>query len=293
MKVLSFKEIIKENTVMALGYFDAIHIGHKKLLKNAVELASELNAVPTALIFTGDFKGNGEVFSFTERISRLEKEGIKTVVYAELSSNFLSLSSEEFLNELFNAVNIKALVCGEDFTFGKNALGNVATLQEKCNSLNVGLRVVEKVTDGLGNKISTVTIKNYVNTGNIKKANELLGDEYFISGEVVKGKRLGNVIGFPTANMLINGVKTSLKRGVYRTFVVINGKKYPSITNVGAQPTVNGNSEVIETYIDGFSGNLYGENLTVYFKKYLREIKKFESKELLIAQLQNDLKEIK
>ena len=96
MKIVSFNEIIKENTVMALGYFDSVHLGHKTLLKNAVSLAKRLNAIPSALIFTGKYKGNGEVFTFTERVKRLEKEGIQTVVYAELTSDFLSTSCDDF-----------------------------------------------------------------------------------------------------------------------------------------------------------------------------------------------------
>ena len=132
MKIVNFKQIIKENTVMALGYFDSVHIGHKTLLRSTVSLAKRLNATPTALIFTGNFKGNGEVFTFTERVKRIEKEGIETVVYAELTSEFMSLTDGDFLSMLFYSINVSALVCGEDFTFGKNALGNTETLSKKC-----------------------------------------------------------------------------------------------------------------------------------------------------------------
>ena len=288
MKIVSFKEIVKENTVLALGYFDSVHIGHKVLLKNAVLLSKKLNATPTALIFTGNFKGNGEVFSFTERIKRLENEGIERVVYAELTGEFLKTSSDDFINVLFKTINVKALVCGEDFTYGKNALGNVKTLLEKCNESGVELSVVNKVVDNSGNKISTYTIKNLLLAGNVKKANELLGDNYVISGEVIKGKRLGNVIGFPTANIKIDESKTPLKRGVYKTEVIINGVKYKAITNVGTQPTVNGNNEVIETYINDYCGDLYGVNLTVYFIDFMRDIIKFNSVEELKAQLLED-----
>ena len=288
MKIVNFKQIIKENTVMALGYFDSVHLGHKTLLRSTVSLAKRLNATPTALIFTGNFKGNGEVFTFTERVKRIEKEGIEAVVYAELTSEFMSLTDGDFLSMLFSSINVSALVCGDDFTFGKNALGNTETLSKKCAEKGVQLLVVDKVCDDNGEKISTNQIKKYLNLGDVSSANILLGDNYFISGEVIKGKRLGNTIGFPTANVAFNSKKTNLKRGVYLTYVIIDGVKYLSLTNVGTQPTVNGEKEVIETYIDGFTGDLYGTNLTVYFEKYIRDIIKFNSVEELKAQLLED-----
>ena len=288
MKIVSFKEIIKENTVLALGYFDSVHVGHKVLLKNTVLLAKRLKAIPSALIFTGNFKGNGEVFTFTERVKRLENEGIETVVYAELTSEFLSTDANEFLNQLFNSISVVGLVCGEDFTYGKNALGNVKTLSNKCVEKGAELLVLDKVTDVNGEKISTNTIKNLIISGKVNEAKILLGDNYFISGEVVKGKKLGNVIGFPTANVQINKIKTPLKRGVYKTYVILNGVKYKSITNVGTQPTVNGDTEIIETYIDGFSGDLYGQNITIYFVDYIRDVKKFNNVNDLKEQLLKD-----
>lgn len=288
MKVIDFGKKLNSNTVIALGYFDAIHGGHKVLLNTAVSVAKTLNATATALIFSGGYKKGGEVFTFNERLSRIENTGIDTVFHAVMTKEFLSVSYSDFLNKVFSSSNVKGLICGEDFTFGKNAEGNATVLQKECDKRNVKLTVIEKQTDNLGNKISTTYVKNSLQIGDIKKVNALLYDNYFISGEVVKGKRLGNTIGFPTANIILPKEKTPVKTGVYKTYVIINGKKYPSITNYGAQPTVNGVNNILETYIDGFSGNLYGEILTVYFVDYLRDIKKFNSIEELKNQLTED-----
>ena len=288
MKVIDFGEKLNSDTVIALGYFDAIHGGHRVLLNTAVSMAKTLNATATALIFSGGYKKGGEVFTFNERLSRIENTGIDTVFHAVMTKEFLSVSYSDFLNEVFLSSNVKGLICGEDFTFGKNAEGNATVLQKECDKRNVKLTVIKKQTDNLGNKISTTYVKNSLQIGDIKKVNALLYDNYFISGEVVKGKKLGNTIGFPTANIILPKEKTPVKTGVYKTYVIINGKKYPSITNYGAQPTVNGVNDILETYIDGFSDNLYGEILTVYFVDYLRDIKKFNSIEELKNQLTED-----
>ena len=288
MKVINFGEKLNSDTVIALGYFDAIHGGHKVLLNTAVSMAKTLNATATALIFSGGFKKGGEVFTFNERLSRIENTGIDTVFHAVMTKEFLSVSYSDFLKQVFLSSNVKGLICGEDFTFGKNAEGNATILQNECDKRNVKLTVIKKQVDENGDKISTTNVKTAIQCGNIKKANALLCDNYFISGEVVKGKRLGNTIGFPTANIILPNEKTPVKTGVYKTYVIIKGKKYPSITNYGAQPTVNGVNDILETYIDGFSGNLYGEILTVYFVDYLRDIKKFNSIEELKNQLTED-----
>ena len=288
MKVIKFGEAVTTNTVLALGYFDSAHIGHKALLNKAIERAKSLNATPSALIFTGNFKGNGDVFSFNERLERLKLIGVETVIHAELTTDFLNLSYSEFLNAVFSLINVKALVCGDDFTFGKNAVGNVEKLKIECEKRNIALVVADKITTSSGEKISTFSVKKHLLLGEIEKANELLGDNYFITEKVIKGKRLGNTIGFPTANMVASSVKSPLKHGVYKTHVILGGKKYLSITNYGAQPTVNGENVIIETYISKYFGDLYGQNLTVYFDGYLRDIKKFSTVEELKNQLSKD-----
>ena len=159
MKVIDFGKKLNSDTVIALGYFDAIHGGHKVLLNTAVSMAKTLNATATALIFSGGYKKGGEVFTFNERLSRIENTGIDTVFHAVMTKEFLSVSYSDFLNEVFSSSNVKGLICGEDFTFGKNAEGNATILQKECDKRNVKLTVIKKQTDNLGNKISTTYVK--------------------------------------------------------------------------------------------------------------------------------------
>ena len=141
--------------------------------------------------------------------------------------------------------------------------------------------------------ISTKTIKNALLSGDIKLANELLGSNYFIRGRIVKGKKLGSKLGFPTANILIDNSKLKISEGVYLTLTIINDKLYPCLTNVGKQPTVNGESYVVETYIDGFSGDIYDKIISVYFIEKIRDIIKFNNVDELKNQLNEDLRWLK
>lgn len=287
--VILYGDKCQKNLILALGYFDAVHKGHQKVLKKAVSVASENNCTPSALIFFGG-KTKKDVFTLNERLRRIFLTGIKTVIVKELSKDFMALTKLEFLKELTSLYDIKAVVSGSDFTFGKNAEGNVQTLKEFFGEDNVYTQNLEEEN---GEKISSSSIKNALSKGDILTANTLLGGNYFISGEVIRGKGLGRDLGFPTANVLLGENKYPINSGVYVTFTVINGVVYPAITNVGAQPTVNGKDTVIETYIDGFSGDLYGKSLTVYFVERIRDIKKFNSIKELKEQLEKDLRSIR
>ncbi len=295
MQIYSFEQKIKSPVVFCLGGFDSIHKGHKLLIDCANGIKEKYGANSAVFTYCGQFgkKESGLVFSFEERLLRLEKTGVDEVCVAEFSEQFSNLSPVEFLNKLTDNHNVKVFVCGKDFKFGKDALGNVELLQKYCFQNCIQLKIVDFATDEENNKISTSLIKQKLSSGEIEKANELLGDEYWISGIVEEGRKTGRKLGFPTANVSFKKEKFLPKFGVYGTFVIIDGKKYRAITNIGPAPTFNVENNLMECHIDGFSGDLYGKKLTVYFERYLREIKKFENPEMLIKQLDKDLKEIR
>ena len=155
------------------------------------------------------------------------------------------------------------------------------------------IKVVKLKKDENGSKISSTAIKNYLDCGDILSVNTLLGDNYFIKGKVVSGKKVGKSLGFPTANIKISSEKYLLKQGVYYTFTIIDGKLLDAITNVGAQPTFDGEEYIVETYINGFDGDLYSKTLTVYFIERIRDVVKFDSVSQLKEQLQKDKRWLK
>lgn len=287
MEIFEYGNKFNSDCVLCLGYFDAIHKGHKALIKTAKETANKLGVKLGVFAFTGG-KFDSDVFTFFERLTILKTLGVDFVIYASLSKEFMSISHSEFTKNLFENYSIKAVFCGFDFTYGYKAEGNVKTLEQSAKNYGISTFILDKIVAENGEKLSTSLIKRELKNGNIKSANELLGSNYFITEKVVEGKKLGKNLGFPTINMALKQEKFLIKEGVYLTCVLIQNKLYSSITNVGKQPTFNGNNCVIETYINGFNGNLYSKYVTVYFVDFIREIKAFNSKEELINQLKKD-----
>lgn len=288
MEIIKYGESLQKPMVLCLGYFDAIHKGHKKIISVAKDYAIKNDLLTAVLIFTGGKNKENDVFSFEERLIKLKALNVDVVIYKNLTKEFMAKSKGEFLDEIFSFYNAKAVVTGKDFTFGKNAEGNVTFLTNYANVNNATHYIVEEVVTNESEKISTKSIKKALLDGDIFLANTLLDGNYFIRGKVVRGKKLGSKIGFPTANILLDNSKLLIKRGVYLTFTIIDNKLYSCITNVGNQPTVNGDNDVIETYINNFSGDLYGKVISVYFIEKIRDIISFNSVEELKAQLLKD-----
>ena len=243
--------------------------------------------------FISVFKGNnGLVNTFEERVDKLEKLSVKSVISTVFTKEFSSVLAEDFLKILFTNFSVKAIVCGRDYKFGKGGLGSVELLEKFCKKNGAKLVIASDVLID-GNKISTTLVKNLLQEGKIEKANALLTFPYEITGEIVKDRQVGRKLGFPTANVLINSEKAPLKVGVYKTTVILGGKEYNCITNYGSRPTYNLDGVLTETYIDGFNGDLYGQKLTVYFNEFLRDCVKFDNENQLIAQLKSDLEKIR
>ena len=293
MQAILFGESYENKIVLTIGYFDAVHVGHAALFFAARGIAENLNAETAALVFRGGFKRGGDVFTYDERLLRLKTQGVKRVICAPVTEDFKNTSANDFLNELFGYYNIAGVVVGEDFTFGKDALGSVDLLRAECEKRGVEFKAVKKVRTEKGEIASSSLVKKYLSVGDVKSANSVIGSDYFITGVVQKGKQNGRKIGFPTANIKPPEDKYPIKDGVYATSVIIAGDVYGAITNVGAQPTFHGEDRVIETYIDGFSGNLYGKIITVYFIDRIRDIIAFHSVEGLKKQLERDIENVR
>ncbi len=292
MELIKYGDSYKKPIVLCLGYFDAVHIGHTKIINSAKELAKNLGAEVAVLAFLGGKNGESDIFTFFERLIKFKALNVDALIYKALDCEFMAKTREEFLNEVFYYYNVLGVVVGEDFTYGKLAKGNVSHLKEFLNG-KAELYICPQIKDGLGEKISSKTIKKALLSGDVNLANSMLGSNYFIRGEVVKGKGLGAQIGFPTANLLLEKGKLLIKEGVYLTCTVIGSKLYSCLTNVGTQPTVNGESTVIETYIHGYNGDLYGKQINVYFIEKIRDIVKFSSVLELKEQLTKDMEYLK
>ena len=226
--------------------------------------------------------------AFGVSLDELTKEGIKTGLWLELEfEEIKDMSPEKFIAFLGKECNAETFVCGEDFRFGKGALGTPETIKE------LGKNVfVEKILYDGDEKVGSSLIKRCLEKGEIERANTLLGFPFFLQGEVVKDRGVGALIGFPTANIPYPEEKFPLEKGVYESRVFVDGKEYKGITNYGARPTFDNDVVVTETHLISYMGDLYGKTLQVQFIKKLRENKKFENVEKLKEQLEKDVRRV-
>lgn len=268
---------------MLLGGFDGLHIGHRRLVSHALSYSLPVGAMT---IVGGKERGN--LFTFLEREEIFRAAGVDFLFELPFEE-IKSLTPQEFLSLLEREFFPRGYVCGEDFRFGKGALGNAQTLKEHTQVRVDCLPLVE--TDG--QKVSATAVKNLLCLGETEKANALLGEPFFLIGKVEKDRQVGRRIGFPTANIPYPIGKYPLKEGVYETRVTVDGKEYRCITNFGARPTFEDEKVVTETYLDGFSGDLYGRELKVEFLRYLRPVQKFATADDLKAQLTKDIKRVR
>ena len=271
-----------QGVAMLLGGFDGMHVGHRSLLARA-----KASGLPVGIMTIAGCKDKG-VFTFTERETIFQECGVD-VVFELPFEEIKGLSPQSFLALLEKEFSPKILVCGEDFRFGAKAVGTPKMIKE---STQVRVEVLPLV-EIEGEKVSSTTIKSLLEKGQVEKANGLLTHNYFLIGEVYEDRKVGRTIGFPTANIRYPEGKFPLKIGVYETKVCVDGCTYKGITNYGARPTFEEDTVVTETYLDGFSGNLYGKQLKVEFVRYLRDIEKFNSVDELKQQLTKDIERVK
>lgn len=281
-----------QNTVIALGFFDGVHIAHRELIETTLEIAKREGLTPAVFTFTaeGSIKTNTpRLYSTEERLYILESLGIDNVILVDFSQ-IADLSSEDFvLKSLISHFGAKAVVAGYNFRFGKGARGN-AEMLSRLMAENGGRAYIKEEITRDGRTISTTLIRSYLTEGNVEAARELLVTPYFISGRVESGNRVGKTLGFPTINIPLSENAINLRRGVYLTGVKIGKKLYKGLTNVGTCPTFEERKMHTETYILDYNSEIYGEEVKIFFLEYIREEKKFESPEALRNEIKSNIK---
>ncbi|MBR6581273.1 MAG: riboflavin biosynthesis protein RibF [Ruminococcus sp.] len=284
-----------EKTSAALGLFDGVHIGHRRVLELALKNA-ENGLVPAVFTFEPDTVlkkptgCDGYIYTAAEKLRILKNLGFNEI-YSPSFSHICGMSGEEFARDILaKELNVAAVCCGNNFRFGKNASCGTEELRKFGKKYGFDVFVAEDASLE-GTVVSSGEIRRLLLNGNIALANRLLGAPYAVSAEVVKGAALGRTIGFPTANQLFADNQLVVKFGVYRAETVIDGITYQAMTNIGIKPTVDyGGKPLAETFISGFSGDIYGRMIQVQLLEFMRPEKKFGSVDELKAQIADDLK---
>lgn len=283
------------NTSVALGYFDGVHIGHKHVIQKVIDAKKNTGddrIIPTVFTFSCDgFCNKGDnILTQKQRFKVLEQMGVEIVI-APKFSEIKDINPDDFvIGILKNTFKASVLSCGFNYHFGAKGIGDTKLLKSMCESENITLYVEDKNCE-LSDVISSTRIKKYLLSGDIKQANKLLGYNYFITGEVVKGYQLGRTLGFPTINQNLETGIVVPRYGIYHTDTIVDGKRYKSVTNVGVKPTISGDRlPLVETFIIDLSKDLYGQEIMVEFVDFIRPEQKFENLDELIKAIQNDVK---
>jgi len=286
----------KHPTAITIGTFDGVHIGHRKILERLINDAKKTGLRATVLTFFPHprmvLQKDTEIRllnTIQEKIKILEFIGLDYLIIHPFTLEFSRLSSTEFVRDiLVNELKVKKIIIGYDHRFGRNRNANIQDLSAFGNTLNFEVEEIpaQEIDDV---SVSSTKIRNALIEGDIKTANEYLGYNYMLTGDVKKGKGLGRQLNFPTANLFIaEEYKLIPKNGVYVVKSILNDKLYYGMMNIGFNPTVNGSSKSIEIHFFDFKADLYEQNIQVDILERIRDEHKFNSLEELKAQLLKD-----
>jgi riboflavin kinase/FMN adenylyltransferase len=286
----------KAKSIVTIGTFDGVHIGHKKILEKIIQSAKELNCESVVLTFFPHprmvLQENSEVKllnTVQEKKALLQQIGIDNLIIHPFDQEFSRLTAEEFVkNILVDQLNIQKIIIGHDHRFGRNRTADIddLILYGKEYGFEVEQISAQEIND---NAVSSTKIRNAILDGNCTLTKSYLGYNYFFSGKVVQGKQLGRTIGFPTANIQIEeNYKLIPKNGVYSVKSIINNTTFYGMMNIGDRPTVNGEHQTIEVNIFDFETTIYNKIITIELLEFIREEQKFDSLEALKNQLNTD-----
>lgn len=283
MKDLTAKP--NQKTAVALGYFDGVHLGHRRVLQGALDAAAA-NGWASG-VFTFYFDGanpikGASILSVAERRRRMDEMGLD-YYYCPGYESFRDLSPEAFVQEvLVEKMNAAAVFTGDNFTFGRGGRGNVALLRELCLAKGITHTQVDMQAED-GTLVSSTRIRSLLEAGEIAHANLLLGEPYAVTLPVQPGKQLGGRLGYPTINQRYPAGMLMPKQGVYISRAEVNGTAYAAATGLGTRPTVKGEDVTCESFLIGYTGDLYGAEVRLELHRYLEPIRRYENLDELQA----------
>ena len=302
MKIFnSLEQIVDvEESVIALGNFDGVHLGHQKLIFRAVRNAKSAGKKSAVFTFSNhprNFLGKGEevksILYPGEKARIIRELGVDYLYNIEFNEEIMNTEAIDFVdNILLNKMNMKEAVCGFNYRFGKMAKGTPEVLMREGIIKGYGIHILEPIKIE-GQIVSSTLIRNLIKEGEMIKCKTFMGRNYVVGGKVVVGNKLGRKLGFPTSNIYIDKKMVSPPNGVYVTICHHNGIDYPSITNVGVKPTIGKYEKNVETHIFNFDKILYNKEIRVEFIQKMRDEIKFDSIDELSKQIVADCEEAK
>ncbi len=294
MQILRHAKGPLHRPVMTIGNFDGVHLGHQDLLRRVMADARARRGSAVVLTFEphplrvlAPKFAPRLILARRDKLALLRRVGIDCVVIQRFTPGFCAVQAHEFVNHYLAGLGVEVLWVGEDFRFGKDRAGTVSDLMKWGPAAGMEVKVIEPVAES-EQAISSSRIRALLEEGRVEVARRQLGRSHFIEGTVVRGHQRGREIGFPTANVR-SRTEIVPANGIYATVVETGGKRLPSVTSVGVNPTFGAGPRTIESYILGFDGDLYGRRLRVFFVERLREERDFPSVDQLVRQIEDDV----
>ena len=296
---MTFRQLLAASTpgpapVLTIGVFDGVHLGHRHLLQHLIQRAQP-NCQPGVITFSNHPTTElrpahpvSYITSLEKKLNLIRNEGIDLVISLEFTPNLSQIPADDFADILVESLNMKGLVIGPDFAFGRNRQGNAEFLKEAGARMGFWVETVEPLNLA-GSGVRSGLIRQTIIGGDVATGNRLLGRPFQLCGQVVKGFQRGRELGFPTANLAIPSGMMLPGDGIYATWAIINGQRHPSATSIGVRPTFGLTERLVEVYILDFAADIFGQNLGVDFVKKLRDQETFPDVDALIKQVEQDV----
>lgn len=287
----------QRGTLLTVGVFDGVHLGHKQLIDRLTQEAARRRLVSGVVTFVRHPKGVlsparrlARLTTLEERTDLLRRLGVDLVVPLTFTTEFAQLSAREFVTLLVEHLLMEGLVIGPDFALGRNREGDLATLRALGDELGFTVEVVDPLVLE-GSPVSSTAIRGALDHGDMQTTSKLLGRHFSLSGLVVGGTERGHVLGFPTANIRVEADHALPSDGVYATLAHLGERLYRSVTNIGVRPTFDGGDRTVEVFLMDFDEDIYGRELWIELVGRLRGEAKFNSAEELSRQIAADVQE--
>ena len=284
--------------VVAIGNFDGLHRGHRAVIDRTLALARRLSRPSAVLSFEPHprdfFRKDERVFRLTplaEKAEIAERLGLDALIVLSFDAVMAKMEAVAFVEEwLVARLAISAVIVGTDFHFGARRLGTSALLEREGRRLGFDVEILPEVLAASAGRFSSSAVRRALEQGDIAHASDLLGHRWFVTGEVLHGEKRGRALGFPTANLRLDG-SCRLRHGIYAVRALIDGRIHDAVASFGRRPTFDNGAPLLEVFVFDFDGDLYGNSLDVEFVAWIRPEEKFASVEALIARMQEDAAE--
>ena len=285
-------------TLLTIGVFDGVHSGHRYLLGKLTEQAAQRDLFSGVVTFSPHPQSvldpRNQVPWLTgleDRVGVLKELGVNIVTVLTFTPEVAKLSTREFISLIKKNLIMCGILVGPDFALGKDKEGNIDLLRSLGCEMGFSVDVMPPFVIN-GETVSSTLIRRALAEGDMRKVTELMGRHFYLEGEVITAEKRGRVLGFPTANLDVKPQQALPGNGIYATIAQVEGRHFPSATNVGIRPTFGTGEEMVETHLLNYEGNLYGRNVRVEFVQKLRDEQRFPSSEELKTQIEKDVREV-